>query len=64
MITVSFQIVPKGLRNILKYIRDYYGKKWDIVITENGFIDSGELMDSQRIVYITVSENVHKFYLH
>jgi beta-glucosidase/6-phospho-beta-glucosidase/beta-galactosidase len=46
-------IVPKGLRSILKYISDYYGEKWDIVITENGFIDSGELMDSQRIVYIT-----------
>jgi len=49
------------MRNILKYIRDYYGEKWDIVITENGFIDSGELMDSQRMVYITVSENVRKF---
>jgi len=52
------------LRNTLKYIRDYYGKKWDIVITENGFIDSGEIMDSQRIIYTTVSENIRKFYLY
>jgi beta-glucosidase/6-phospho-beta-glucosidase/beta-galactosidase len=52
------------MRNILKYVRDHYGKKWDIFITENGFIDSGEIMDSERIVYITVSENVHKFYLY
>jgi hypothetical protein len=52
------------LREILKYISDYYGEKWDIVITENGFIDSGELMDSQREIYIAVSENIHKFYLY
>jgi len=52
------------MRNILKYIRDFYGEKWDIIITENGFIDSGEIMDSQRVVYITVSENFHKFYLY
>nr|ABN05620.1 female neotenic-specific protein 2 [Cryptotermes secundus] len=46
------KIVPKGLRKVLNYIKDRYGKKWEIVITENGFIDDGEIMDSQRIVYI------------
>lgn len=52
---VNFQIVPKGLRKVLNYIKERYGKKWEIVITENGFIDDGEIMDSQRIVYIAVS---------
>jgi hypothetical protein len=48
----------------LKYIKDYYGKKWDIVITENGFIDGGELTDSRRIVYIAVGENVLQFHVY
>ncbi|KAJ4448533.1 hypothetical protein ANN_10551 [Periplaneta americana] len=46
------KITPKGLRKVLKYIHDHYGKQWEIVITENGFIDHGQLEDVQRIVYI------------
>jgi beta-glucosidase/6-phospho-beta-glucosidase/beta-galactosidase len=56
----NFQIVPKGLRKVLNYIKDRYGKKWEIVITENGFIDDGEIMDEQRTVYIAVSETGSK----
>jgi beta-glucosidase/6-phospho-beta-glucosidase/beta-galactosidase len=52
---VNFQIAPEGLRKVLNYIKERYGKKWEIVITENGFIDAGEIRDVQRIVYIAVS---------
>jgi beta-glucosidase/6-phospho-beta-glucosidase/beta-galactosidase len=52
---VNFQITPKGLRKVLNYIKDRYGEKWEIIITENGFIDDGEIVDEQRIVYIAVS---------
>jgi beta-glucosidase/6-phospho-beta-glucosidase/beta-galactosidase len=52
---VKFQIAPEGLRKVLNYIKDRYGKEWEIVITENGFIDDGEIKDVQRVVYIAVS---------
>ncbi|PSN36756.1 hypothetical protein C0J52_19375 [Blattella germanica] len=45
-------ITPKGLRKLLKYIKDKYGKKWKIVVTENGYIDDGRLVDVQRMIYL------------
>jgi beta-glucosidase/6-phospho-beta-glucosidase/beta-galactosidase len=60
----TFQIAPKGMRKLLNYIRDRYGDKWDIVITENGFIDSGEIMDVQRIIYIAVSRGSVQVYMY
>jgi len=60
----TFQIAPKGMRKLLNYIRARYGDKWDIVITENGFIDSGEIMDVQRIIYIAVSRGSVQVYMY
>jgi hypothetical protein len=57
---INFQITPKGLRKVLNYIKGRYGKEWKIVITENGFIDGGEIRDVQRIVYIAVSDTRSK----
>jgi hypothetical protein len=42
---------------VLNYIKNHYGDKWEVVITENGYIDDGEAMDTRRIVYLAVSEH-------
>jgi beta-glucosidase/6-phospho-beta-glucosidase/beta-galactosidase len=52
-------MTPKGLRKVLNYIKNHYGNKWDVVITENGYIDDGETTDMRRVVYLAVS--VHSF---
>lgn len=48
------------MREVLNYIKDRYGENWEIIITENGFIDGGEIQDEQRIIYIAVSETRSK----
>ncbi|XP_055682122.1 myrosinase 1-like [Lutzomyia longipalpis] len=45
-------MVPEGLRDILLWIRDTYGNP-EVIITENGWSDSGELEDDGRIEYLT-----------
>ncbi|KAJ9595813.1 hypothetical protein L9F63_012997 [Diploptera punctata] len=46
------KVVPKGLRKLLKYIQDTYGKNFKIFITENGYIDDGRIEDVHRMIYI------------
>lgn len=43
--------VPEGLEGILKYIRDEYDNV-EVIITENGWSDGGELIDNSRILYL------------
>ncbi|CAD7089707.1 unnamed protein product [Hermetia illucens] len=43
---------PKGLRDILNWIKSQYGDI-DIIITENGWADGGQLKDTERIEYLT-----------
>ncbi|XP_055845443.1 myrosinase 1-like [Episyrphus balteatus] len=43
--------VPEGLEDILKYIRDQYGNP-EVIITENGWSDDGDLEDDDRIHFI------------
>lgn len=49
-ITPWFKVVPKGFRKILAYIKSNYANP-DILITENGFSDSGQKEDTSRIAY-------------
>jgi hypothetical protein len=51
----SLQITPKGLRDVIVWIKEEYGEEWEIMITENGFADEGELNDTIRIGYLAVS---------
>lgn len=46
-----FYVVPKGLYDILLWIRDKYNNP-KIFISENGFPDNGRLDDEGRITYI------------
>jgi hypothetical protein len=50
------QVVPWGLRKILNWIKKEYNNV-PVVITENGFSDTGELNDTERTEYLVVSEN-------
>lgn len=45
--------VPWGLTRLLKWIHDNYNQP-EIVITENGWSDSGTLNDTDRIEYVNV----------
>jgi beta-glucosidase/6-phospho-beta-glucosidase/beta-galactosidase len=58
------QIAPKGLRKVLNYIKHHYGSKWEVVVTENGFIDGGEITDARRIVYLAVSKKHFRIVMH
>ncbi|KAL5277649.1 LCT family protein [Megaselia abdita] len=51
--TVTFWIysVPKGLENLLKFIRDEYDNV-EVIITENGWSDDGDLNDNDRVEYL------------
>ncbi|XP_055914788.1 myrosinase 1-like [Eupeodes corollae] len=42
--------VPEGLEGLLKYIRDEYNNV-EVMITENGWSDDGELEDDNRVRY-------------
>lgn len=48
-------MTPKGIRNIIKWIKEKYGEELEIFITENGFSDEGGLNDTTRINYLAVS---------
>uniref|UniRef100_A0A0A1XAB9 Myrosinase 1 n=1 Tax=Zeugodacus cucurbitae TaxID=28588 RepID=A0A0A1XAB9_ZEUCU len=43
--------VPQGLEDVLKWIRDKYNNV-EVLITENGWSDDGQLDDPQRIDYL------------
>ncbi|XP_067624647.1 myrosinase 1-like isoform X2 [Eurosta solidaginis] len=43
--------VPEGLENLLKWVRDRYDNV-EVIITENGWSDDGQLDDSGRIDYL------------
>lgn len=43
--------VPQGLRDCLRYIKENYNNP-EILITENGWSDEGQLEDEDRIVYL------------
>lgn len=63
-ITPWFKTVPKGFRKILVYVKENYGDP-DILITENGFSDSGQKEDTSRINYYVgylsaVLDAIHK----
>ncbi|XP_036317493.1 myrosinase 1-like [Rhagoletis pomonella] len=47
--------VPQGMEDILKWIRDNYDNV-EVYITENGWSDEGELMDTGRIDYLKVMQ--------
>jgi beta-glucosidase/6-phospho-beta-glucosidase/beta-galactosidase len=55
MYCTLLQITPKGLRDVIVWIKEEYGEEWEILITENGFADEGELNDTIRIGYLAVS---------
>ncbi|KAJ4448532.1 hypothetical protein ANN_10550 [Periplaneta americana] len=50
----TLKVTPTGMRKLLNWIRQQYGDHWDIFITENGFADSGQLHDVERINYLAV----------
>ncbi|XP_069681381.1 myrosinase 1-like [Periplaneta americana] len=52
--SVWLSVTPTGMRKLLNWIREQYGDHWDIFITENGFADSGQLHDVERINYLAV----------
>ncbi len=43
--------VPNGLRDLLRWIRDEYNNP-EVIITENGWSDDGEIEDTGRIDYL------------
>lgn len=43
--------IPEGLYGLMTWIRDHYGDI-EILITENGWSDTGELYDEGRIKYL------------
>lgn len=49
--------VPIGIRGILNWIRDNYNNS-EVMITENGWSDSGDLKDTGRVNYLKVSARV------
>lgn len=52
------QVVPWGMRALLVRIKDTYDNP-RIFITENGYCDTGTLVDEDRIAYY----RVHYYYL-
>ena len=53
--SVWLKVVPWGLRKLLVWIKEEYGNP-EVIITENGFSDTGELNDCRRINYYNVSK--------
>lgn len=39
------KVVPWGARHLVRWIRDTYGDEKGIIVTENGYTDSGNVMD-------------------
>jgi beta-glucosidase/6-phospho-beta-glucosidase/beta-galactosidase len=50
------QVVPWGLRKLLNWIKKAYNDV-PVIITANGFPDSGGINDTERTRYLIVSEN-------
>lgn len=48
------QVVPWGLRKLLNWIKRAYSNT-PVLVTGNGYSDSGETRDTERIKYIIVS---------
>ncbi|PSN48334.1 hypothetical protein C0J52_03416 [Blattella germanica] len=48
---LEFEVVPSGIRKLIKWASDKY-KKPEILITENGYVDRGEIRDTDRVKYI------------
>lgn len=47
---VFLQVVPAGFRSVLKWIKEEYNDP-EIIVTENGFSDLGEIEDAGRVNY-------------
>nr|CAH7741390.1 unnamed protein product [Callosobruchus chinensis] len=55
--SIWLKVTPWGLKKLLKYLKDTYNNP-EIIITENGYSDTGELEDDKRISYIKQHLNV------
>lgn len=44
-VTDWFKVVPWGARHLVRWIRDTYGDEKGIIVTENGYHDSGNELD-------------------
>lgn len=52
-----FKVVPEGFRNLLVWLDSEYNHP-EIIITENGYSDSGDtLEDTGRVSYYRVSKH-------
>ncbi|CAH1977975.1 unnamed protein product [Acanthoscelides obtectus] len=49
--SIWLKVTPWGLKKLLKYLKETYNNP-EIIITENGYSDTGELEDDKRISYI------------
>jgi beta-glucosidase/6-phospho-beta-glucosidase/beta-galactosidase len=49
--------VPWGFRKMLNWIAKEYNNP-PVLVTENGFSDSGELNDTDRVDYYIVSDRI------
>lgn len=47
---ILFQVVPDGFRSLLAWLKDEYNSP-EMIITENGFSDTGTTDDEDRINY-------------
>lgn len=50
----NIQVVPWGFRKVLNWIKNKYDNP-KIFVTENGYVDSGDLEDHKRISYYQVN---------
>lgn len=48
------KVVPEGFRKLLKWVQNEY-PGIEIIVTENGYSDHGQLDDHDRVHYICVS---------
>lgn len=56
------RVTPWGMKSMLEYIRDRYGNP-EVIITENGYSDGGELKDEDRTYYHRVSYSYYISYI-
>lgn len=52
-----FQVVPEGFKDLLVWLADEYSNP-EMIITENGFSDTGEVDDEGRVSYYRVGRQV------
>ncbi|KAL1506317.1 hypothetical protein ABEB36_005705 [Hypothenemus hampei] len=57
-VTDWFKVVPWGARHLVTWIRDTYGDEKGIIVTENGYHDSGNVFDD-----LDTRGRYHKLYL-